>query len=217
MNNISYRDIMVLPGEDIPFVMSILFSSIHGCQRSRGVNQMVAVPIFARDGETFVWGKDGKLPNGFRVFAESPDALDFDVSPRIDDAVKLKKVKTVSFDQDTPVLIVKRLRDIDSSYERRQEKRSQEDKVKERKMAYEKKLVESELHTTSSSELSLTESFDVKSRRTLFVKKDKFLLLEKSNKRIPVFYNFDIVSDKMEFGAINSYGFGVVPFVDLSQ
>jgi hypothetical protein len=208
MNNISYRDIMVLPGEDIPFVMSILFSSIHGCQRSRGVNQMVAVPIFAHSGETFVWGKDGKLPNGFRVFAQSPDVLDFDVSPRIDDAVKLKKVKTVSFDQDTPALIVKRLRDKDASYKRRQEKRSQQDKVKERKIAYEKACI------TENENHSLKDAFDGKSKRKFSVTKDKFLLIEKNNKRIPIFYEFGIVSDKAEFRAVNSYGFGVVPFVD---
>jgi hypothetical protein len=211
MNKISYRDIMVLPGEDIPFVMSILFSSIHGCQRSRGVNQMVVVPIFARDGETFVWGKDDKLPNGFRVFAQSPDVLDFNVSLRIDDAVKLKKVKTVSFDQNTPALIVKRLRDRDASYKRRQEKRSQEDKVKERKMAYEKvRIAENENH-------SLKDAFDGKLKRKFSVTKDKFLLIEKDNKRIPIFYELGIVSDKAEFMVTNSYGFGIVPFVDLFQ
>lgn len=120
---ISYRDIVVLPGEDTQFVMSILFSSIHGCQRSRGVNQMVVVPILVHDGNVFVWGKDGRLPNGFRVFAESADILDFDVSPRIDDAVKIKKVKTVSIDENTEFMLVERLRDRDESYFRRLAKR----------------------------------------------------------------------------------------------
>ncbi len=121
--SISYRDIIVLPGEDTQFVMSILFSSIHGCQRRRCVNEMVVVPILVHEGDVFVWGKDGRLPNGFRVFAAFPETLNFDVSPRIDDAVKIKKTKTITIDGETKFLLVDRARDRDASYFRRLAKR----------------------------------------------------------------------------------------------
>ncbi len=124
MNNINYRDIIVLPGEDTAHVLSILFSSIHGCQRSRGENKLGVVPILVENGFTYVWGKDGKLPNGFRVFSESIDNLEFSVSPRIDDAVKIKKIKTVPVLDDVKFLTVRRLRDINASCIRRLSKRN---------------------------------------------------------------------------------------------
>jgi hypothetical protein len=182
MRNIYYRDIVAIAGEDTPFVMSILFSSIHGCQRSREENKLGVVPIFVSKGLTHVWGVEKNLPNGFRIFAESAEDLDFEVSPRIDDSVKIKRVKTVSVDENTETLHVKRLRDIDAAYLRRLSKRNPG-----------------------------TNYSDVKKK--LSVKKDKFILLDKKEKT-PIFFGFEVAKDDVKFDVKNSYGFGVVPFVD---
>lgn len=190
-SEIFYRDIRALPGEDRVMTTSALFRALHGCQKTQGI-PLVLVP-FSLDGRDPQVIREGRVPDGIRVFSNREDILaTLVLNPMVDDTVQMKRVIAVDGSETRQHIRVRRLRvPCHAEISRYEERKSRHDRH--------------DIEGFAAANLS---------RRMERSRPGVHFWMQKDGTKYPFFLSVQIMDGQAGFSSSNTYGCGTVPLVD---
>lgn len=190
--DVYYRDIAILPGEDRVMIGSGLFRALHGHQKGHAA-QLVLVPFTLQRGREAEIIKTGQIFDGIRVFSNHDETLaSINLNPMIDDAVKMRRIVCADASHADKHIRVRRIHvpthSAISRYERRKDQHAKHvpDQVADA----------------------------INRRRLERSRPGVHFWMQKDGVKYPFFISVSVHDEHAHFNAINTYGCGDVPLID---
>jgi len=190
--DIYYRDIAIIPGEDRIMIGSGLFRALHGYQKGHAAH-LVLVPFTLQRGRDAEIIKTGQIFDGIRVFSNNKAPLtSISLNPMIDDAVKMRRIVCADASHADKHIRVRRIHvpthSAISRYERRKDKHAN--------------------HSPAQV------SDNINRRLINRPRPGVHFWMQKDGIKYPFFISVSTHDGHTTFNAINTFGCGDVPLID---